>query len=175
MNRDLGSDTLMSTRCAKNLGLFSEVSTDFTDPDMQDLTGNITRFIGILRDVPFRLKGTSVTIRRDFLVTDAIDDLADIFLGNQFIEQYLGLVIGPNVLMTHLDRFWSGVKKSTIAVWHPKKKESPDEVRRREQEEEQREAKAQEQEIKRQQREREKLRQLDEERRRHGHSHVSSS
>ncbi|MCJ1465957.1 hypothetical protein MMC07_004576 [Pseudocyphellaria aurata] len=57
---------IMSSRYAKEIGMFFNISTDFVDPHMQSISGHHTSVTGVLRNVRFRLKGTSITFARDF-------------------------------------------------------------------------------------------------------------
>ena len=115
---------VMSSRYAKEIGLDQNISTEFIDPCLRSISGHITPVVGILRNVNFRLKGTSVTFSRDFWVCDAIDSLVDIMVGASFIAENFKLLF---------DRFKSLC--STFAGWFSTKKETPEEKAQREEQE----------------------------------------
>ncbi|MCJ1270266.1 hypothetical protein MMC22_010162 [Lobaria immixta] len=82
---------IMSSQYAKELGRYQDISQDFVDPCLRSISGHLTPVAGILRDVSFRLKGTSVTFMRDFFICDAIDGLVDIMFGASFIRNQFKL------------------------------------------------------------------------------------
>ncbi|KAK5674418.1 metalloprotease [Elasticomyces elasticus] len=112
---------IMSARYARQLGREDQISSDFEDPCLSSISGHSTPVIGILRDVSFRLKRTSVTFKRDFFVCDAIDQLADIMFGAHFLKDHLHLLFEK---MKNIG--------SLFAPWFSAKKESPDEKLERE-------------------------------------------
>lgn len=117
---------VMSSRYAKEIGLEKDISTDFEDPCLRSISGHITPVTGIIRDVHFRLRGTSITFYRDFWICDALDSVVDIMLGASFIAENF----------KHLfDRFKNLC--STFAGWFSTRKETPEEKTRREQHERQ--------------------------------------
>lgn len=115
---------VMSSRYATEIGLDQKISRDFVDPCLRSISGHITPVVGILRNVHFRLKGTSVTFSRDFWVCDAIDSVVDIMIGASFIAENFKLLF---------DRFKSLC--STFAGWFSTKKETPEEKAQREEQE----------------------------------------
>jgi hypothetical protein len=137
----IGDDLIMSSHCARELNILDKMSTAFEDPCLRSISGHSTAVKGILRNVQFRLKGSSVTFCRNFWVCDAINDMIDIMIGANFIERNLRILFEK--------------AKSTFAAWFPKKKETPKQKREREELERQRKIKANELEIKRLQRENE--------------------
>ena len=137
---------VMSARYAKDIGKFSSISSDFSDPCLQSVSGHSTPVIGILRDLRFRLKGSSVTFIRDFYVCDAIDGLVDIMAGAEFIKEQFKLLFG------RVRQFCSA-----FSTWFCRKKESPEEKEERERQQRQQKIKANELEIARLQKEQESL------------------
>ncbi|KAK4949756.1 hypothetical protein LTR10_011598 [Elasticomyces elasticus] len=115
---------VMSHRYAKEIGLHQDISTNFVDPCLRSISGHITPVTGILRNVRFRLKGTSVTFYRDFWICDALDSVVDIMVGASFIAENFKLLF---------DRFKSLC--STFAGWFSTKKETPEEKAKREEQE----------------------------------------
>jgi hypothetical protein len=115
---------VMSSRYAKEIGLHQDISSNFVDPCLRSISGHITPVTGILRNVSFRLKGTSVTFNRDFWICDAIDSIVDIMVGASFIAENFKLLF---------DRL-KGLC-STFAGWFSTKKETPEEKARREEQE----------------------------------------
>ncbi|KAK5128801.1 hypothetical protein LTR85_000134 [Meristemomyces frigidus] len=129
-NLDSGLDVpgglVMASDSARELGRYGDISQDFQDPCLRSVCGQLTPTTGILRDVVFRLKGTSVTFKRDFYVCDAINGLADLMFGGSFMQDQFRLL-------------FEGVKTcfNMFATWFSTKKESPEEKaerRRREKE-----------------------------------------
>lgn len=138
----------MSSRCAQSLGLLPNISVDFEDPNLISISGHSTPVQGILRDVFFRMKGTSVTLKLDFFVSDAINDFVDIFFSADFVKDNFRL------LFERIKR-WG---KSKFAPWYATKKETPEAKAERKRREEEPRIKANELEIKRLKAENEKMR-----------------
>lgn len=136
----------MSARYAKELGRQHDIDQDFADPCLRSISGHLTPITGILRDVVFRLKGTSVTFRRDFYICDAIDDMVDIMFGASFITENFKL------LFEKVKDFCS-----TFSIWRPWKKVSPQEEMERERLKKEQDMEANKLESKRQQNEKEQL------------------
>lgn len=136
----------MSSQYAKEIGMYHDISKDFVDPCMRSISGHRTTVTGILRDVRFRLKGTSVTFIRDFYVCDAIDGLVDIMIGASFIKDQFKL------LFEKVTGFFS-----TFATWFSTKKEDAKEKEDRERREREQRIKANQREIARLKREQELL------------------
>ncbi|KAI1456511.1 hypothetical protein F4805DRAFT_458717 [Annulohypoxylon moriforme] len=137
-------DLIMSSHCARELGILNNMSTDFDDPCLRSISGHSTAVKGILRNVQFRLKGSSVTFRRNFWVCDAIDGIVDVMIGANFIKDNFKLLFEKAKECV-----------SSFATWFSKKKETPEQKREREERERQQKIKVNELEIKRLQRENE--------------------
>ena len=136
---------VMSSHYAKETGLYQNISKDFTDPCMRAISGHDVAVRGIIRNVRFRLKGTSFTFMRDFFICDAID--VDVMVGASFVQEQFHL-------------FFEKVKKcfSRFGAWFATKKESVKEREERQRRELEQTIKANEMEIKRLKKEQEKLR-----------------
>jgi hypothetical protein len=132
----------MSSQYAKELGRHGDISQDFIDPCLRSISGHLTPVTGILRDVVFRLKGTSVTFKRDFFVCDAIDGMVDLMFGAHFIKNQFKLL-------------FERVKEcfSTFATWFSTRKETEEEREERERRERDQRIKANQREISRLQKE----------------------
>lgn len=137
---------VISERYARDLGRYDDISQDFTDPGMRSVSGHDICVTGILRDVTFRLKGTSVTFLRDFYVCNIIDDMIDIMAGAQFIRDQFNLLFGKVKTFS-----------STFATWFSTKKEGKEEKAERERREREQNIKANQREIARLQREQDAL------------------
>jgi hypothetical protein len=87
MDSRSNSSFRISMRYLTALGKEHEISSNFEAPD-----GNDASIIGIVRNLPFRVKGTSVTFRQDFLVT--LEDVADIVFGWRFMTSQFDLLFG---------------------------------------------------------------------------------
>jgi len=103
---------MMSAQYAKEIGRYEDISRNFVDPCMKSISGHDTAITGVIRNVAFRLKGTSITFRRDFFVCDAIDGFVDIMMGASFIKDQFKLLFG------RVKEFFS-----TFATWFSTKKE----------------------------------------------------
>lgn len=137
---------IMASQYAKEIGMYQNISKKFVDPCMRSISGHHTPVTGILRNVRFRLKGTSVTFIRDFYVCDAIDGLVDIMIGASFIKEQFKL------LFEKVKGFCS-----TFATWFSTKKEDAKEKAERERREREQRIKANQREITRLQSEQELL------------------
>ncbi|ETS76969.1 hypothetical protein PFICI_10843 [Pestalotiopsis fici W106-1] len=138
ISKHKGDDLVMSSHCAKELGLLGRISSDFEDPCLRSISGHSTAVKGILRNVQFRLKGGSVTFRRDFWVSDSINDIVDVMIGANFIKDHFKLL-------------FERVKEcvSTFATWFSKKRETPEQKAEREERERQQQIQILENETKR--------------------------
>ena len=123
----------MSLRYAIQLGRYHEISFDFVDPCMRSVSGHRVRVYGVLRNVVFRLRGTSVTFMRNFFICEALDDMIDIMFGANFIKDQFKL------LFEKIKEFGSA-----FAAWFSTKKESADEQEERKRREREQEIKANE-------------------------------
>jgi len=56
------------------------------------ITDDQMQVSGIIRKLPFRIRGTSRTFFQDFIVAKALDDVADTVIGWQFMWQEFGLL-----------------------------------------------------------------------------------
>jgi hypothetical protein len=79
-------------RYLKTLGKEHEMSTRFKDPSIDDRSGRMMGFQGIVRNMPFRIRGTSITFRKDFYVSDTLDDLVDVVFGWRFMASEFKLL-----------------------------------------------------------------------------------
>lgn len=130
---------IMSSQYAEEIGMDHDISRDFVDPCMRSISGHHTPITGILRNVRFRLKGTSVTFIREFYICDAIDGLVDIVIGASFIKDQFKLLFETVFY--------------TFATWFSTKKEDAREKEERERREREQRFKANKREIARLQRE----------------------
>lgn len=69
-----------------------DIDIDLTAEERQKFTDNPTQVSGIIRNLPFRVRGTSRTFFQDFIVTRALDDVADIVIGWKFIWEEFKLL-----------------------------------------------------------------------------------
>lgn len=84
--------SIISPEYAKHIGRFKDMSTDFEDPRLRDVSGNPTPMKGIMKDVAFRLKGCSETFRHDFYVSD--------LLGNEGLVSVI-IMFGTKFMQDH--------------------------------------------------------------------------
>jgi hypothetical protein len=111
----------MSARYAEQVHGGRGISTDFQDPYMRSVSGHVTPMRGIIRDVVFRLKGTSVTLTRDVWVCDALDNIVDVMFGAQFIKEQFTLLFSRV----------KGFATNLFAGWFASRKESKEEKEER--------------------------------------------
>jgi hypothetical protein len=78
---------LVSEHWARENDKWPEVSSDFHDPGMQSVSGHKVQINGILRNMVFNLKGSTVTYRRDVYVCQQLDFWADMVFGAKFIAE----------------------------------------------------------------------------------------
>ena len=137
---------IMSAHYAHTIGRCQEISKAFVDPKMRSVSGHRVPVVGILRDVAFRFKGTSITFSRDFYVCDAIDNMVDVMIGAKFVKDHVKLL-------------FEKVKEcaSMFAAWWPTNKESKKARAERERREREQQNKAHVQEIARLQLEQRRL------------------
>jgi hypothetical protein len=101
----------VSKRWVMEAGHEAEISTDFKAPLTQSLSGHPITFNGIIRNMVFSPAGSSVTYRRDFLVSDQLDTVADFIIGAKFMLEQWSVLFGK--------------MKKMIAGWFKHKKETP--------------------------------------------------
>jgi len=94
---DSGSDLpfCVSMRWLKEHGRLSEMDANFEHPRVKTLAGSELSIQGVVRDMQFRLKGSNKTFRRDFFVSDALDDWYDFVLGKDFMKKNFDMLFGP--------------------------------------------------------------------------------
>jgi hypothetical protein len=80
----------ISLRYLKKIGKEREMSTDLTDSNLFDTCGGKVQ--GIVRNMAFRVKGTSITFRKDFFMTDMLDDLVNVVFGWSFMASEFNLL-----------------------------------------------------------------------------------
>jgi hypothetical protein len=106
---------IVSRRWVIEAGREAEISTDFKAPPSWSISGHAMTFTGIIRNMVFNPKGSTVTYRRDFLVCDQLDAFTDFLIGAKFmLEQWSVL-------------FNFGKMKRMIAGWFTHKKETLEE------------------------------------------------
>ena len=106
-------DFVMTSDYAKGLGRAHEIEYDFEEDQFQSIAGHPIQVTGILRNVPFRMMGSSVTLIRDFYICDALEGWANVFFGSNFMSRVL-----PKLFKTAKDRLrlfgaWCSAKKKT--------------------------------------------------------------
>jgi len=94
---DSGSDLpfCVSMRWLKEHGRLSEMDTNFEHPRVKTLAGSELSIQGVVRDTQFRLKGSNKTFRRDFFVSNALDDWYDFVLGKDFMKKNFDMLFAP--------------------------------------------------------------------------------
>lgn len=106
---------VVSRRWIVEAGREAEISTDFKAPTSMSVSGHPMHFTGIIRNLVFNPKGSTVTYRRDFLVCDQLDAFADFLIGAKFMIKEWAVLFG------------FGKMKKMIAGWFRHKKETPEE------------------------------------------------
>jgi hypothetical protein len=75
----------------KTIGKEDQMTTDVKHLNRYEIRGR--NVCGIVRNMAFRLKGTSVTFRRNFIVADMLDDLVDVIFGWKFMASDLKVLL----------------------------------------------------------------------------------
>jgi hypothetical protein len=77
----------ISMRCLEQLGLTSRLSSDFEDPGSigTGMAGQQAKVIGIVRDISFRIQGSSTTFKGDIYISESLDSFYDILFGWEFM------------------------------------------------------------------------------------------
>lgn len=77
----------MSMTYLRELGLSSQMSTEFEDPGQVDIGAGRqkVKMTGIVRNVSFRIRGSSMIFRGDFPVSELLDSIYDVLFGWQFM------------------------------------------------------------------------------------------
>lgn len=101
----------VSKRWVVEAGREAEILTDFKAPSTGSLSGHLITFNGIIRNMVFSPAGSSVTYRRDFLVSDQLDTKVDFIIGAKFMLEQWSVLFGK--------------MKKMIAGWFKHKKETP--------------------------------------------------
>ena len=101
----------VSRRWVIEAGREAEISTDFKAPLTQSLSGHPIAFNGIIRNMVFSPTGSNVTYRRDFLVSEQLDSVADFIIGAKFMLEQWSVLFGK--------------MRKMIAGWFKHKKETP--------------------------------------------------
>jgi hypothetical protein len=92
-------------------GREAEISTDFKAPSTQSLSGHPITFIEIIRNMVLSPTGSSITYRRDFLVSETLDTVSDFMIRTKFMLEQWSVLFGKMKMM--------------IAGWFKHKKETP--------------------------------------------------
>ena len=71
------------------------MDTKFEHPRVKTLGGSELSIQGVVRDMQFRLKGSNKTFRRDFFVSEALDDWYDFVLGKDFMKKNFDMLFRP--------------------------------------------------------------------------------
>lgn len=77
----------MSMTYLRELGLPSQMSIEFEDPGQVDIGAGRqkVKMTGIVRNVSFRIRGSSMILRGDFPVSELLDSIYDVLFGWQFM------------------------------------------------------------------------------------------
>jgi hypothetical protein len=69
-----------------------QISRDFKDPGMMSVSGHEIRADGVLRNMVFNLKGSTITYRRDVFVCSQLNGWTDIVAGAKFIAEQFAVL-----------------------------------------------------------------------------------
>jgi hypothetical protein len=106
----------MSEHWANENGKLSQISKDFKDPGMQSVSGHKMLIDGILRNVVFNLRGSTVTYRRDVYVCKQLNGWADMVIGAKFMAGQFA------VLFSKVKKMFAGIfgfKRETAGMRPP--------------------------------------------------------
>ena len=82
----------MSEHWARENDKWHAVSSDFRDPGVQSVSGHKMQINGILRNMVFNLKGSTVTYRRDVYVCPQLNTWADMVFGAKFMAEQFAVL-----------------------------------------------------------------------------------
>ena len=82
----------ISEKYLKQQGRGHEIDANITDEERRSISDDQLDIAGIIRKFPFRVKGTSRVFFQDFIVSKAVDDVADMVIGWQFMWQEFKLL-----------------------------------------------------------------------------------
>lgn len=109
---------LVSTHWARENNKLSQVSRDFKDPGMMSVSGHVIKIGGVLRNMVFNLRGSTVTYRRDVFVCGGLDGWADMVAGAKFIAEQFAVLFSKAKKMFAGIFSWKKEKKGMI-LSHP--------------------------------------------------------
>ena len=87
-----GTPFCISEKYLKQQGRGHEINVNITDDERQSASDDQLDIAGIIRKFPFRVKGTSRVFFQDFIVSKALDDVADMVIGWQFMWEEFKLL-----------------------------------------------------------------------------------
>jgi hypothetical protein len=105
---------LVSTHWARENNKLSQVSRDFKDPGMMSVSGHEIKVDGVLRNMVFNLRGSTVTYRRDVFVCGDLDGWADMVAGAKFIAEQFAVLFSKAKKMFAGIFSWKKEKKGMI-------------------------------------------------------------
>jgi hypothetical protein len=82
----------MSEHWANKNGKLSRISKDFKNPGIQSVSGHKIQIDGILYNVVFNLRGSTVTYRRDIYVCKQLNGWADMVIGAKFMAEQFAVL-----------------------------------------------------------------------------------
>lgn len=101
----------VSKRWVMEAGRETEILTDFKAPLTQSLSGHPITINGIIRNMIFSPMGSNVTYRRDFLVSDQLDTVANFIIGAKFMLEQWSVLFGR---MKKMIAGWFKHKRETL-------------------------------------------------------------
>jgi hypothetical protein len=103
---------VISANALRAMGRESDMSLDFKRPNCLGIGGQDIPLSGILRNVQLRLKGTSVTLRVDILISEALNDVVDMILNANFVQKHWALLFEK--VKNFFGGWFSKTKKPTL-------------------------------------------------------------
>ena len=87
-----GTPFCISEKYLKQQGRGPDIDANITDVERHSVSENQLDIAGIIRNFPFRVKGTSRVFFQDFIVSKALDDVVDMVIGWQFMLEEFRLL-----------------------------------------------------------------------------------
>ena len=92
LDRSFGTPFCISEKYLKQQGRGHEIDVNITNDERRIVSDDQLDIAGIIRKFPFRVKGTSRVFFQDFLVSKALDEVADMVIGWQFMWEEFKLL-----------------------------------------------------------------------------------
>ncbi|KAH6667967.1 hypothetical protein B0J14DRAFT_175404 [Halenospora varia] len=90
---------IVSEHWAQENGKMSDIIADFKDPGVQSVSGHKLQLDGILRNMIFNVKGSTVSYRRDVYVCKQLNNWTDMIAGAKFMAEQFAVLFSKTKKM----------------------------------------------------------------------------